>query len=465
MNLVGSVNIFGRVAIALFVPFAVAVYLAARGRWSPTKTTVIVLLAGVLLLPSVHAIDWPGVPKLGKREMAVLGATLGLLLTYPARICASPGRAVWIVLIVYPVSAFVTAFTNSDMLQYGPRTLPGLRPYDALAMSINDILHYVLPFHLGRVLCRTSEDVRVVLRAWVAAALLYSVPMLLELRISPQMHVWVYGFFPHSWVQASRGGGFRAQVFLEHGLTLAFFMAVAIVLAAALTRARERVYRIPPGALLLFLFGVLLLDHSLGAAMYAFACIPLVVLTGARVQLLVCTVLVAISISYPMIRPSPLFPDEQIITAIEGINAERAESLAYRFRHERLMLDKAIERFAWGWGGYGRPRIFDPITGADLSTQDGVWIIILGARGYVGMLTTFGLLLWWVVYAFIRIGRFRDKRDARLVAGLGVAVAITGIEMLPNAPFPLLPFFLAGALSRLARELPAQHLAYRSHRS
>lgn len=35
----------------------------------------------------------------------------------------------------------------------------------------------------------------------------YTIPMLIELRLSPQMNVWVYGFFQHDFIQTVRYGG------------------------------------------------------------------------------------------------------------------------------------------------------------------------------------------------------------------------------------------------------------------
>ena len=71
--------------------------------------------------------------------------------------------------------------------------------------------------------------------------LVYSLPMLFEIRISPQLHRWVYGYFPNdAFVQQMRGGGFRPVVFFPHGLALALFTAIALLCVFIVMRARLR---------------------------------------------------------------------------------------------------------------------------------------------------------------------------------------------------------------------------------
>lgn len=59
-------------------------------------------------------------------------------------------------------------------------------------------------------------------RFLVIAGLIYTVPMLYEIRMSPQLHTIFYGYFPHSFGQQARGGGFRPVVFMGHGLLVGF---------------------------------------------------------------------------------------------------------------------------------------------------------------------------------------------------------------------------------------------------
>src|SRR5260370_35172054 len=98
----------------------------------------------------------------------------------------------------------------------------------------------MIPFLLGPQLLQNSTDGEDILRALAIAGLIYSVPMLFEIRVSPQLHTWIYGYFPNSFEQQMRDGGFRPVVFLGHGLIVAFFVMTTSVAAAAFSRTRTK---------------------------------------------------------------------------------------------------------------------------------------------------------------------------------------------------------------------------------
>src|SRR5262249_13356926 len=151
---------------------------------------------------------------------------------------------------------------------------------------------FLLPFFLARQLLRDAESNIEVLRVLVLAGLAYSVPALFEVRMSPQLHAWIYGFFPHSFGQQIRDGGFRPVVFLGHGLLVAFFMMTTAVAAAAFWRTRSRLIRMPAEGITAYLGGVLLLCKALGAFIYGAVLVPLVRFTRPQVQVLAACALV-----------------------------------------------------------------------------------------------------------------------------------------------------------------------------
>ena len=81
-----------------------------------------------------------------------------------------------------------------------------------------------------------AEGQAALLRVLCLAALAYSLPTLFEIRMSPQLARWIYGFLAQSFDQTQRAGGFRPVVFLQHGLWLALFMAMAALSGLALWR-------------------------------------------------------------------------------------------------------------------------------------------------------------------------------------------------------------------------------------
>ena len=114
----------------------------------------------------------------------------------------------------------------------------------------------------------------------MVAGLIYSLPMLFEIRISPNLQSWIYGFAPSDFIMTRRGGGFRPMVFMGHGLIAAFFMMTTAVAAAALWRTRARLQQVSMGVITTYLGVVLILCKSAGAALYGVALIPVIRFTG-----------------------------------------------------------------------------------------------------------------------------------------------------------------------------------------
>jgi hypothetical protein len=58
------------------------------------------------------------------------------------------------------------------------------------------------------------------------------------------LHTWVYGYFPHSFAQQLRYGGYRPVVFMGHGLLVALFAAIALISAVVMWQLKSKVYQI-----------------------------------------------------------------------------------------------------------------------------------------------------------------------------------------------------------------------------
>ena len=86
--------------------------------------------------------------------------------------------------------------------------------YDAGSAVIAEFLFF-LPFILARQYLRTANDNAAILIALVIAGLLYSLPMLFEIRMSPQLSRWIYGYFPGGFITVDAGRGISTGRF--HG--------------------------------------------------------------------------------------------------------------------------------------------------------------------------------------------------------------------------------------------------------
>ena len=122
---------------------------------------------------------------------------------------------------------------------------------------------------LGRQLLRNSVDIEEILRTLIIAGLLYSLPMLFEIRMSPQLHqlaLWIQFFRicyrdALRWISAKCIYGERAGrgVFYDDG-----YRGSSRLLADANTGAGNCLLR----AITAYLSAILVLCKSLGALVY-----------------------------------------------------------------------------------------------------------------------------------------------------------------------------------------------------
>src|SRR5262245_5076305 len=210
-------------AFAALLAWPMVALLLFRAR--PLNSALIwAILGAYLLLPVGTSIKFEGVPVFDKSSIPNIMALIGCILIARRGLRVFHGFGLAEVLILMlVVGPFITSALNNDTIQIGERTLPGVGPYDALSSVVSQLI-VLLPFFLARQYLRTAEDTAEVLRILAIAGLAYSLPMLFEVRMSPQLHTWIYGYFPHSFGQQMREGGFRPVVFLGHGLTVAFFI-------------------------------------------------------------------------------------------------------------------------------------------------------------------------------------------------------------------------------------------------
>lgn len=432
---------------------AVALFLYSR--LPLARATIWTLLGGYLLLPMGTEIKIQMIPAFDKQSIPSLVALICCAMTARRLPKFWHGFGLVEILIVPMfVGPFITSMLNSDPIRSGETFIPGVGAYDAGSAAVAALIS-LLPFFIGRQFLRNAEDNAEILRALVIAGLAYSLPILFEIRMSPQLHNWVYGYFPTSFLQQIREGGFRPAVFLGHGLLVAFFVMTATIAAAAFWRTQTRVSPLPPGGATGYLGLILVLCKTMGALVYCIVAVPLVRWASPRTQLRVACVLVTIALTYPLLRIADLVPTDSILSLANDISPARAESLDVRFENEKVLLDHAWERPWFGWGRYGRNRVYNGWMGRDNSVTDGYWIITLGVFGIVGFVATFGLLGLAVFRAAMALKFAQSTWESTYLAALGLIVAINIFDLLPNSTISSWTWLLVGGLLGRAEALYA----------
>lgn len=417
------------------------------------RATIWTILGGFLLLPVGTEFKFEMIPAFDKGSIPNLAALLGCILVARRlpRLGYGLGLAEVLILMLL-VGPFITSSLNTDDISAGRFVFSGVGYYDALSAVASQFLAFI-PFILARQFLREASDTTDILRALTIAGLAYSLPILFEFRMSPQLHTWTYGYFPSAWIQQVRDGGFRPVVFIGHGLGLAFFFTTTVVASAALWRMRTRITRFPPVGLTAYLGGVLVLCKSLGPVIYSAVLVPLIRWATLRTQLRLAVVLVCISLAYPTLRTIDLVPTSFLLDTAESISEERAKSLQTRFQNEQVLLDHASKRVWFGWGRFGRNRAIDPDSVDFRIITDGYWVILVGVFGLVGFVSVFGLLALSVFRARSAL-RFADPNsDGIALAALALIVAVNMIDLLPNASLTPWTWLMAGALLGRAEAL------------
>lgn len=406
------------------------------------------MLGGYLLLPSGVSTDLPLLPPLDKDTIttftvAVLTANAlreqkGAVWGPEGWVPRSPVVRVFLAMLV--LGTFATVMTNGEMLIYGSNIRPGLRLYDAFSMLLGTFV-LILPIFLARRVLATPESQRALLVTLAVSAAIYCLPALWEVRMSPQLHIQIYGFYPHDFLQAFRGGGFRPNVFLNHGLELAIYLAIALVAAAGLGRISSGQTRSKWLMVSGFIFVTLVLAKSLTALVLAVLMLPAVLFFRQRTQLLFAACIAGVMVTYPMLRGADLVPTDRILAQAEAINPARAASLSFRFFHEDNLLEKARQKPVFGWGGWSRNRVFDEY-GTDVTVSDGSWVVHFGIGGWVRYIAIFGLLCWPVIGLLFNR---REKVD-QLSIILALALTVKLLDLIPNSAMPPILWIMAGSL-------------------
>lgn len=420
----------------------------------PVRGLLASLIGGYLLLPPPPAaFEITGLPALDKNTIPTFTALAICLVLYRGQLQLWPRNVVARLLLVVSFAApLLTVLTNSDPVFWGSFRLPGLRLREVVPLFFGH-LALVGPFLLAHALIVTRDDLRELLWAITIGTLLYSIPMLIEVRLSPQLNTWIYGYFQHFFDQMVRAGGYRPIVFLYHGLWVALLVSMAVLSASALFRSSG--FGRPKwtlAAVILWLIIVLILCKSMAALIYAVLFVPLILFTSARMQVRMAALIAVLVLSYPVFRGADLVPVDALVAYAERIAADRAASLQFRFDNEEVLLERAWERPLFGWGTWGRNHIYDA-SGRITTVTDGRWVVIIGAFGWAGYLAEFGLLALPIFLALFRKSAVLPPS----VGGATLILAVNMADLIPNATLTPLTWLFAGSiLSWAERPLAAK---------
>jgi len=218
------------------------------------------------------------------------------------------------------------------------------------------------------------------------------------------------------------------------------FIVIVVGVAATLSKLKMKLSKPPNMVVLIYLVLLLIFAKGFGSLILGTIMFLSVWLLTPRLIYLLSVAIAILSITYPFLCLIDVFPHEQVIENIEKINPAQAGSLEFRFSHEIALLEKAADRFLFGWGAWARNRLED-------SVVDGYWIGLVGSYGFIGFMSIFGLMfiaIWKVRYVFKWLP---TKRDKFLLASLSLMVSLIMVDQVPNHSENPFFWFLTGSLA------------------
>jgi tetratricopeptide (TPR) repeat protein len=425
-------------------------YIALLG-WIPAVLTIFALLPsrraattaviGAWLLLPPYTLGIAGLPDYSKSTAATLGVLLATLIFDPNRLLAFRPRWFDLPMLLWCHSGIASSLHNN------------LGLYDGLSDTLSQTLTWGFPYLIGRLYFGNPEGLRYFATAMVIGGLSYVLPCMYEIRMMSSLLKSVYGMGVWGGMAGMRLGGFRPNVFFYTGLELGLWMTAASLAGWWLWRcgAIKKFGAFPFGSILLpILMGTAIFCRSTGAiALLGLGMMLLWLSVRFRTRLLLVSLIFAGPL-YVTVRVTDLWSGRQAVDLAERIvGPSRAESLEYRFICEKLLFSKAIEQPVFGWGGWGRSAVFF-YAGTRFARPvptDGLWVIILGTKGFGGLILCY-LALILPAALFVRRFPVRLWGDPRVAAGSLAAVLLSLyiVDCLMNAFPNMIYVTLAGGL-------------------
>lgn len=375
-------NFFVPIALFGWVPFTILLF----SRLKPHHAAMVSVIGGTLLLP-MAIFDAQGLPPFTKNSVIGIGLLLGGRLSGQRRTASFHWSRYDLPMLIWCLCPLASSLANN------------LGWYDGLAGIWGNMALWGIPYLAGRMYIDTTDKLRDLCLALVIGGLIYAPLCLYEIRMSPQLSNHIYGFFPHSFAQHVRYGGFRPIVFMQHGLMVALWMAVTTTVAFWLWRTKVIITlkTIP------FSFYVLTLTITTVLCKSANGWIILALGLGSHFLFRIIKsiqpfrLLLLFIPCYMMLRIMGGLEASYIENQVSRVfDAERVDSIAIRLKQEDKFIEKMLQQPLFGWGHMDRawPQIdINENVKKDIEMIDALWLIVVSTRGLVGLATITTMML------------------------------------------------------------------------
>jgi hypothetical protein len=437
-------NIMVPIAMFGWIPVVMLLFKRFEARLAAS----IAFVAGWMFLP-VAAFKLPALPDYTKTTATCVGILAGAWLFDKERFSGFQFNPADIPMVLWCTAPFLSSVAN------------GLGAYDGLSQAMYQSITWGLPYYIARIYYSDLDAMKILALAVFIGGIVYIPFCWFEMIMSPQLHRMTYGFHQHDFLQTLRdGGGFRPMVYMDHGLMTSMWMVLGVFLGTWLLYIGElpkKIMTVPT----IYLLGMLLLTtimmQSVGAIVLLFIGLLVLFLSTRMKSSVLVMVMLFLPHLYIVTRTTGTWDGRNLSDFVaEKFSAKRAQSLQFRFDNEAILIDKARQGTLFGWGGFGRSRVYDD-KGKDISVADGLWIITLGQNGVYGLFAMVIAVQWPVMLFLLRIKAVEWKsREWASPAVMAIFLAIYMIDSLMNAMINPLYMLFAGGLTGMMLKTPEE---------
>jgi hypothetical protein len=382
-------------------------------------------VVGLMILPEKYGLDLPGLPSLEKFHVACLGVLIGTIIFHPK---------VFDNLKLVPSDLLLV---GSMQIMFASAMVNDQGYFSGASRAFQFGLEFALPVFLARLHIGTPRGMRTFLLTMVLGAVLYAPFAAWEFRMSPQIHTKIYGYFQHMFSQFRRGSFWRPVLFFPHALDLGRFFAFTAFLAV-LPMRRDLIDLFGRRGKFLFLLPLLGLLVSQSWGPYMMFCLLCMGYFFIQKHTVIAYLLPIIAFTWLAMLFAGMQPGFSFVEDISNVNADRAQSLAYRLRALDYYRPVMAEQPLLGYGGFGNGRI------EGIATDSQALMNIIQS-GFFGAAVFYA---WWVVgmhYAFRVMRKVPNTILAKRAAGAGMMASLAlSINVIDQALNNFLLLILGG---------------------
>ena len=425
-------------------------------RFKAQEAVIISFIVAWLFLPQRAGFTFPGFPDYERISATVYGIFLATIVYDLQRISKFDYSWLDLPMLIWCICPLFSSLSN------------GLGLYDGVSSALNQTVAYGGPYFLGRIYLNNLAGLRKLAVGIFISGLIYVPLCLFEIRMSPQLHQIVYGYHgSRSFLQTIRYGGFRPTVFMRHGLSVGMWMMAATLIGICLWRVGiiKQIYSIPIGWFVGILTITFVAIKSTGAYVLLFlGTTVLFVAWYSRTSITLVFLILAMVFYLQQGVSANFYVTDRLISVMSRIiPEERIQSLEYRLENEKILGDKAREKMVFGWGGWGRNRVYEYDWQGelvDVTTTDSLWIISFGINGLVGLISIFGSIFIPVLYFCLKYFPARTWSHPKIAPAvvLVIIVSLYMLDCLLNDQFnPIFVLANGGITGLIAERIKSQN--------